>query len=745
MMPIDPIRVRDLFLAAADQPAAHRAAYLASVCGDDVALYAAVERLLAAHEQPAGILDPPAQRVPTVDYAPITEQPGTRIGPYIPRHVAVEVVEARSPSTDSQLPKVTRKNRVALTTTAAIGLLLVAGVAVSVWQAVRATRAEAAARVAEQDALRAQQAEAERADGEKKARQEALTAAQAEKTANVKAQKRLTQIEKGNEILTAIFADLDLRKVKEGNEPLEAVLAKRLAKAAEQLEGEAISDPLVVASLQDRLGLSLDHLGYSRDAIPLFLKALETRKATLGTDHPDTLMTMNNLAESYRAAGKPDLALPLYEENLKLAKARLGADHRQTLAVMNNLAMGYQAIGKGDLALPLYEEAVALMKARIGIDHPDTLAAMNNLAQVYANAGKHNLALPLFEETLKFMKVKPGADHPDTLGSMNNLAEAYHAARRLDLALPLFEETVKLRKARLGADHRDTLSSMGLLALVYQAAGKNDQAVPLLEETLGLQQAKLGADHPDTLTSRGNLAVAYRAAGKVEKAVPLYEETLRLIKARFGADHPDTLTCMGNLAGGYRAIGKLDKAVPIYEEAARSLEKRRFQHPHAFYIVNDLIGCYEQLEKFDQAEVWRRKCLAVVKQVAGGDSLPYAAELAALGLNLLQQKKWTDAEPVLRESLALREKKAADDWTTFNTKSMLGGALLGQQKYADAEPLLLAGYEVMKKQEAKIPPQGKVRLVEALERLVQLYEATDTKDEAARWRKELETTNVKQK
>ena len=38
----------------------------------------------------------------------------------------------------------------------------------------------------------------------------------------------------------------------------------------------------------------------------------------------------------------------------------------------------------------------------------------------------------------------------------------------------------------------------------------------------------------------------------------------------------------------------------------------------------------------------------------------------------------------------------------------------------------------MHKQEAKIPPPGKVRLTEAVERLVQLYEATGKKDEAAR-------------
>jgi hypothetical protein len=76
---------------------------------------------------------------------------------------------------------------------------------------------------------------------------------------------------------------------------------------------------------------------------------------------------------------------------------------------------------------------------------------------------------------------------------------------------------------------------------------------------------------------------------------------------------------------------------------------------------------------------------------------------------------------------------------------MLGGALLGQKKYQDAEPLLLAGYKGMKQRQDKIPPEAKMRLTEAVERLVQLYEKTDRKDEAAKWWKELEAIKAAEK
>src|SRR5262249_11177517 len=116
---------------------------------------------------------------------------------------------------------------------------------------------------------------------------------------------------------------------------------------------------------------------------------------------------------------------------------------------------------------------------------------------------------------------------------------------------------------------------------------------------------------------------------------------------------------------------------------------------------------------------------------------------AALGWNLLNQKRVTDAEAVLRDCLAIREKKQPDAWTTFNTQSMLGGALLGQKKHADAESLLLQGYQGMKERAARIPPQARMYLLAALERLVQLYDALEKQDEAAKWRKELDAQKKK--
>ena len=107
--------------------------------------------------------------------------------------------------------------------------------------------------------------------------------------------------------------------------------------------------------------------------------------------------------------------------------------------------------------------------------------------------------------------------------------------------------------------------------------------------------------------------------------------------------------------------------------------------------------------------------------------------------------EFPEAENQLRVYLTIREKSQPDAWPTFNTQSLLGGALLGQEKYAEAEPLLLKGYEGLKVHAKAIPPEARARIPEAIERLVKLCEATDRKEDADRWRKELDAVRATQK
>jgi hypothetical protein len=105
-------------------------------------------------------------------------------------------------------------------------------------------------------------------------------------------------------------------------------------------------------------------------------------------------------------------------------------------------------------------------------------------------------------------------------------------------------------------------------------------------------------------------------------------------------------------------------------------------------------------------------------------------------LELLEMKRFAEAEPLLRECLAIGERRQPDDWTTFQTQSLLGEALFDQQRYAEAEPLLVKGCQGLKQREKAIPPEVSTCIPEAIERLVELYTATNKPDEAKKWQAE---------
>jgi tetratricopeptide (TPR) repeat protein len=146
---------------------------------------------------------------------------------------------------------------------------------------------------------------------------------------------------------------------------------------------------------------------------------------------------------------------------------------------------------------------------------------------------------------------------------------------------------------------------------------------------------------------------------------------------------------------------------------------------------------YQGQGKFDQAEALLVELVERRRRVRGPEHPDLALALALLGAGRLQQQRSAEAEPVLREALAIREAKVPDAWLTSDARWLLGGALLGQQKYAEAEPLLLQGYEGLMQRRDKIPAARRRRPTESLERLVQLYDAWGKPDEAAKWRKVL--------
>ena len=253
---------------------------------------------------------------------------------------------------------------------------------------------------------------------------------------------------------------------------------------------------------------------------------------------------------------------------------------------------------------------------------------------------------------------------------MNNLGCGYQDAGKLDRALPILEETLALHKSHLGPDHPNTLGSMNNLATCYRMSGKLDSALPLLEEMLPLVKSKLGRDHTHTLITMNNLASCYEGTGKLDRSIPLFEECLELRRVKSGEDHPDTMRLKANLGVNYKHAGRLAEALPLLEEANRAVRK----YPTLREFRGELLDAYIKAGRNDVAAALAKEMLSEDRGTYPAGSPLLAGMLDQVESSLFKMKNWAEAEAVAREALAIRDAKEPDDWQTFNTKSLRGGA-----------------------------------------------------------------------
>jgi tetratricopeptide (TPR) repeat protein len=123
----------------------------------------------------------------------------------------------------------------------------------------------------------------------------------------------------------------------------------------------------------------------------------------------------------YRNQGRYDEAEELYKRVLAGREGKLGPTHPDTLGTVENLANVLTDKGRYDEAEELYKRALAGREGKLGPTHPDTLRTVENLAIVLADKGRYDEAEELYKRVLAGREAKLGPTHPKTLRTVQNL------------------------------------------------------------------------------------------------------------------------------------------------------------------------------------------------------------------------------------------------------------------------------------------------------------------------------------
>ena len=517
-------------------------------------------------------------------------------------------------STTYRLRKFLRRNKTGVAASAAMVFLLVAGIAATTWQAVRATRAEHDARAALRQAKDA--------------------------------------ADEAREVNRFLTDDLLASASPEVTRGREMTVREALDRAASSIAKRFLERPLTEAAVRSALADTYDALGLFPRALEHAQAALELTRAARGADDEQTLSASATVGKALAKLNRHVEAEPMLRDAVTRAQQRFGPDHEVTIKCVNSLATTLRMQEKFAEAEPLYRRVLETDRRVYGTRSKETAQSLNNLAVLLNTQGRSSEAEPLYRESLETRAALLGEDHPSYLGTLANLARVLGNQGKFADSEAMERRALAGKLRVLGPDHPATLLTMNDLAGVLADQKKFEECAAIHREALERRTRVLGPDDPDTLQSMSNLGVALLRLGHPEEAEGLLKQAYEKRRTVLGETHVYTLGTLTNLAAAYTEQRKFAEAEPLFARACEPEVMAKLAPDMQARALTRYGTVLARLGKFAEAEP---VLLDVRKRLRAGSAPPdvRAPLLGALAEVYQQLGRGGEADEVRAELTAL--------------------------------------------------------------------------------------------
>jgi non-specific serine/threonine protein kinase/serine/threonine-protein kinase len=249
------------------------------------------------------------------------------------------------------------------------------------------------------------------------------------------------------------------------------------------------------------------------------------------------------------------------------------------------------------------------------------------------------------------------------------------------------------RQPEVEAAIRDTIGE------TYEDLGLFPEARTQLERALELHRRMLGANSAKTLRTMSRLGRIAELQGKYPEAESLCSQALEIQRRVLGSEHPDTLSSTIGLANVYRNEGKYAQAEALYSHV---LEIRRRvlgpEHPGTLSSTIGLANVYHDQGKYTQAEPLDSQVLEIRRRVLGPEHPDTLGSMYSLANVYLKWGRYGQAEPLYSQVLEIQRRVLGPEHPdTLRSMSGLAGFYYSQQKYAEAERLSSQYLEIQRR------------------------------------------------
>jgi tetratricopeptide (TPR) repeat protein len=615
-------------------------------------------------------------------------------------------IEARPPSSAYQLRKFARRNRPLVTGVAAAFLILIAGTAVSTWQAIRATRAEheaaesaaSAQRVSEFLAATLGDIDPERFGNT------LLDDLQARLVAGLEARGLTPEAVEDAE--TAFEESMaGLNRTDFAREVLDKEI---LGRAGESIAAELERDPLVAARLHHTLGDTYNELGLYDQAQDSYQIAIEIRIAELGEDHQQTLASRHGQATAMnvsRTDATREEDAELFSELYEARRRTLGLEHADTLESLLWVAKLERYASQYLVADSLISYVLDKRTLTLGRDHPATMEAALELSNVCQQLDRWVEAGSLRVYCYETAKATLGPEDPRTLRYGLSLGGHYDNMDKYAEAAALAEELTEIRERVQGRDHALTILQKWWVLHVYEDhLGRGDEAMPIYEEIIRARRRLGGPADIDAAVNSLQLASLKYEWNQTDVADSVVAATFELVLEESGASDPGVLQLRRQWAQTMSYRGEKEEAARLFEELV-SLQEAALGESHIAIsqTLEWLARILRDLKRCEEAGAAALRSIEIAR-MHDPDSYAYRNRMLWAGIVFNECDNHETAESLVRHSLELTlEHEGKESRNTAWTSGVLAGVLASQDRHEEARPYFEDYAEFYRRQGALRP------------------------------------------
>lgn len=328
-------------------------------------------------------------------------------------------------------------------------------------------------------------------------------------------------------------------------------------------------------------------------------------------------------------------------------------------------------------------------------------------------------------------KIKKGdtTDPLTTAALLAAVGESYGSLGLYDEAIKHLGESYQIRR-RLAPGTFELAETARSLGSIYEFSGNNEGAIIALREAAELLKKLRGPDDIHVTMTMRTLVGVMQKAGQIEAAEPVMRELIDRLRA---SPHG-----RGALPGALNSLGGILLSLERYSDAAGALKEAveievaggAGESTTLARLKANLAWTLTLAGHYDEAEPIIREVIAIRKRILPPGHPDFASSATTLGVILLRRGDLSGAEAQLREGLTARKSYLpAGDPELLEVMGYLGECLTQMEDYDEAERLLLDCHEGLTR--AKNVAPGEIAAAAA--RLHKHYQARGMSKEAARW------------